>query len=80
MNTQVNPLIGLIMNLVGAAVPGHAGTVALLRTLINAGTTLRDQVQRIKDKDPAAYAEVAKDFTEKDLALTAALDRADAQD
>jgi hypothetical protein len=79
MNTQSNPLVALILNVAGAAAPGHAGTVALLRTLLAAGVQLREQLARIKAKDPEAYAEVAKEFAEADAGLTAALDRADAR-
>lgn len=58
-------IAALVEQLAGVAAvlaPGHAGTVAALRGLLEVGTELHDLIARIRREDPEAWAAVSADF------------------
>lgn len=77
---QIEALANQLFNVAAVVAPGHAGTVAALRGLLAAGTTLHELIARVRAEDPEAWSEIAEDFNAAHSGLKAALDAADARD
>lgn len=76
MNERIKAIITQLLAVLSIANPAHAGTVAILKTLLAAGTELYALVEKIKADDPAAWAAVSEDFKEDLAAFRAAVERA----
>lgn len=77
---QIEALAQQLLAVAAAVSPGHAGTVAALRGLVAAGSTLHELIGQVRAENPDAWTEIAEDFQGAHSALRAAVEAADARD